>query len=933
MGDNIVSFWKKTAGMLLSAVLILTIMMPVEVFAKETTEEKTVKVGYVNVATYEEGGEGEYKTGSGYEYLQKISYYTGWNYEYVYGSFSELYDKLTTGEIDLFGDISYTEERAEQVSFSSYPQGRDMYFLYTTKDRADLLNGDTSKLQGTRLGVTKGSYQESLLEDWLEKNQIDAEIVEYDGYDTSMAALDGGEIDAIATPKLSSEAYSYATIIDIGFSDFYFAVAKNRPDLLVELNSALYEIQSSYPNYNEALESKYQMNMISDTYLNEKEQNWLEDHDYTMRLGYLKNNLPYSDQDSEGNLTGVLKTLTESLEHDFDLQTECIAYDNYLEFQDALDSGKVDAIGPVYSDYWLAEQHNRVQTNAVVTTTPVLFVRADGGDSFIDTVAVSDEGFFCADAAATIFPDSEIVTYATMEECLQAVMDGKAGCVIATASQTNLLKQYDAQNKLQIAELAQQIEVGICTSKSDTALASIINKGISMSGGLLSGAVLTQNSYAEKNYTLRTYIEDHMLHFYAVILIAMAALVLLIVYLLHMNEMAKQANVAMKEALREADEANRAKSTFLANMSHDIRTPINGIMGMLNMIDTYPDDQKRVKDCLQKIRTSSAHLLQLINDVLDLSRLEAGQVILEHVPFNLRQVGEEALAVVEQQAAEAGLQTKADHIDGTDIWLIGSPLHYKQIMLNLYTNAMKYNKPGGLLYTNLEEYSRTEDTLTLKITVKDTGIGMTQEFIDHKLFSPFVQEDGGARTKYKGTGLGMSIVKRIVEEMHGSIQVESKLGEGSTFTVYLPFEIDHSEHRRLVEQEEKAPDITGVHALLVEDNELNMEIAEFILKEAGAIVTKAYNGQEAVDLFENSEEGTFDVVLMDIMMPVLNGLDATQKIRALKRWDAPTVPIFAMTANAFSEDAKKCLKAGMNEHIAKPVDPEKLVAMIGRYVR
>ena len=927
------SFWKKAAGVMLSVLLVWTAVIPMNLYAGEATEEKTVKVGYVNVPTYEEGGEGEYKTGSGYEYLQKISYYTGWKYEYVYGSFKELYDKLVTGEIDLFGNISYTEERAELFSFASYPQGRDMYFLYTTKDRDDLLNGDTSKLQGAKIGVTKDSFQESLLKTWLDQNQMHARIVEYDGYDSSMEALDSGVIDAIATPKLSSEKYPYTTIIDIGFSDYYFAVSKARPDLLAELNQALYEIQSNYPNYNSALETKYQANMISDTYINKKEQQWLDQHNNTMRLGYLKHNLPYSDQDEDGNLIGVLETLTVALDNNFGLRTEYMAYDNYMEFQDALETGEVDAIGPVYGDYWLAEQHNRIQTNAVVTTTPVLFLRNDNWGSFTDTVAVSSEGFFCADAVSTIFPDSEILTYDTMEDCLQAVMDGEAGCVIATASQTNLLKQYDKKNLLQIAELSHQIEVGICTAKENTELANIINKGISSAGGLLSGTVLTQNSYAEQNYTLRTYIEDHLLHFYAVILVAMAALVLLIIYQLHVNEMAKQANAAMKEALQAADEANRAKSTFLANMSHDIRTPINGIMGMLNMIDKYPQDQSRTRECLAKIRTSSEHLLQLINDVLDLSRLEAGQVVLEHVPFNLRKVCEEALAVVEPQAIEAGLQTKADHMDGTDVWLIGSPLHFKQVMLNLYTNAIKYNKPGGLLYTNLEAYNRTETTLTLKLTIQDTGIGMTQDFIDTKLFSPFIQEENGPRTKFKGTGLGMSIVQRIVEEMHGSIQVESKVGEGTTFSVYLPFEIDHSEHERPVEQEDEEGNIAGVHVLLVEDNELNMEIAEFILREAGAIVIKAYNGQEAVDLFKTSEEGSFDVILMDIMMPVLNGLDATRKIRNLQRKDASTIPIFAMTANAFSEDARKCMEAGMNEHIAKPVEPEKVVSLICRYVK
>ncbi len=253
-------------------------------------------------------------------------------------------------------------------------------------------------------------------------------------------------------------------------------------------------------------------------------------------------------------------------------------------------------------------------------------------------------------------------------------------------------------------------------------------------------------------------------------------------------------------------------------------------------------------------------------------------------------------------------------------------------MLNLYTNAMKYNKPGGLLYTNLEEYSRTDDVLTLKLTVRDTGIGMTQDFVDNKLFTPFVQGENGPRTRFKGTGLGMSIVKKIVDEMHGSITVESEVGVGSTFTVLLPFEIDHSEHKPQPEREEAPADITGARILLVEDNELNMEIAEFMLQDAGAVITKAENGRAAVDTFVENPAGTFDVILMDIMMPVMNGLDAARAIRSMGRADAKTIPIFAMTANAFSEDVEKSIAAGMNEHVAKPLDSKKLVRLIARYL-
>ena len=920
--------------------MVFALSLSFSAFAQGNTAKKVVRVGYVNVATYEEGGEGEYKTGSGYEYLQKISYFTGWKYQYVYGSFKELYDMLVEGEIDLFGDVSYTEERSKLFFFSTYPQGKDVYFLYTTKDRTDLLSGNVRRLQGTRIGVTQGSYQETLLREWLANNNIDAKIQMYDGYEALMADLDGGNLDVIATPKLSSGDYHYGAIIDIGFDDYYFAVSKSRPDLLSELNEALYQIQSGDPNYNATLESRYQVSMISDTFISEREKAWLAKHNNTIRLGYLDDNLPYSACDLEGNLVGVLQALVESMEHHFCVTVETTSYSVNTEMMDALVAGDLDAIGPLYSDYWLAEQNNLIQTNVILSTTPVLFYgKKKNEESPTHVIAVSDPGFLRPDVIKIMVPDSEVVVYNGVENCLNAVKNGKASGMVVAASQINLVKRYRVADQLQVAEIPGQIEICIGTTKGNPELANIFNKGITTAGNGLSGAVLSQNSYVKQDVTFRDFVEEHLAVIAVVASGVITALLLVVMYMIRMTMQIREANKEitkkqeeLQKALKEAERANSAKTTFLANMSHDIRTPINGIMGMIEIIEKNPDNPQKRQECLKKIRASSDHLLQLINDILDLSRLESGQIVLEHVPFNLRQVGEDTVTVVEGQAKEAGVQTICEHMDGSDIWLIGSPLHYKQIMLNLYTNAIKYNKPGGLLYTNLEEYSRTDDVLTLKITVRDTGIGMTQEFIDTKLFSPFIQGESGPRTKFKGIGLGMSIVKAIVEEMNGSIHVESKVGEGTTFTVFLPFEIDHSSHKEPEKEKEVQADITGISVLLVEDNDLNMEIAQFLLEDAGAVVTKAENGKIAVEKFASSAVGEFDLILMDIMMPVMDGLSATKAIRAMDRADAKTIPIFAMTANAFSEDEQKSIDAGMNEHVAKPLESEKLIALIAKYV-
>lgn len=924
-------------------IILFLILNPVNTFAENnntnTTNDKTIKVGYVNVPTYEEGKDGEYKTGAGYEYLQKISYFTGWKYEYVYGSFKELYQMLINGEIDLFDNISYTEERTSLFNYSKYPQGKETYYLYTTTNRSDLLYSNIKEFSNLKIGVTKDSNQKTVLIQWLENNNITADIIEFDGYNTSMKALDNAEIDAIATPQLSNN-YNYATIIDYGFCDYYFAVAKDKTDILSELNEALYEIQSSDPNYNAVLQSKYQVNMLSDTFINAKERAWLDTHNNTIRMGYLDNNLPYSDLDDNGNFIGVLNALTETMQDNFNINIKVYCYNNHTELYSAFLNGEIDAIGPSYSDYWLAEQYDLIQTNSIITSTPVLFFNSNSNENVTGTIATSNESFISSDVIKILFPDSEILFYDTTKDCFNSVINGQANSTIVTASQINLMKQFDINSQLQIAEVSKQIDICICTTKSEPELANIINKGITAAGTFLSGAVLSQNSYIEHEYTFKDFFETHIMYIILIIAIVITILLFILIYMYNTSKRLQAANIEitqkqaeLENALQTAEYANNAKTTFLANMSHDIRTPINGIMGMLNIIEKSENNKQKTDECLDKIKTSSEHLLQLINDVLDLSRLESGQVILEHVPFNLRQVGEEALSVVESQAIENNIQTISEHIDGTNIWLIGSPLHFKQILINLYTNSIKYNKPNGTLYTNIEEYSRTNDTLTLKITVKDTGIGMTKEFVDNELFTPFIQGENGPRTKFKGTGLGLSIVKEIVEEMNGYINVESEVDKGSTFTVILPFQIDHSNHIIENKQTEKAIDISGTKILLVEDNELNIEIAEFILQDAGAVITKASNGQIAVDTFTNSPVGTFDIILMDIMMPVMNGIDATKNIRQLNRPDATTIPIFAMTANAFSEDIKKSIEAGMNEQLSKPLDPNKMIELISKYTK
>ena len=385
-------------------------------------------------------------------------------------------------------------------------------------------------------------------------------------------------------------------------------------------------------------------------------------------------------------------------------------------------------------------------------------------------------------------------------------------------------------------------------------------------------------------------------------------------------------------AAKKAEAANEAKTEFLQRMSHDIRTPINGIRGLVNMADHYADDMEKQTEYRTKVKEASNLLLELVNDVLDMSKLESGEIVLEEIPFNLSSISREVFVVIEQMAAEANIQIVWEKKEITHRDFIGSPGYVKRVMMNILSNAVKYNKENGQIYVSCVEIpSEQPEMTTMEFVCRDTGIGMTEEFQKH-IFEPFAQEQPGSRTKFAGTGLGMPITKKLVEKMGGAITFESEKGVGTTFVIRIPFKIDLDADKREEQKDVSEKSIKGLHILLAEDNELNMEIAEFAIQNEGAEVTKAWNGQEAVEIFEKSRSGEFDVILMDIMMPVMNGYKATKMIRSLDRADAKEVPIIAMTANAFAEDRIRVKEAGMNEHVAKPVDVELLIKVIHKLV-
>ena len=401
----------------------------------------------------------------------------------------------------------------------------------------------------------------------------------------------------------------------------------------------------------------------------------------------------------------------------------------------------------------------------------------------------------------------------------------------------------------------------------------------------------------------------------------------------HEQEKDEKYKAELLRAAKKAEAANEAKTEFLQRMSHDIRTPINGICGMINVADYYADNMEKQTECRAKIKEASHLLLELINEVLDMSKLESDEVVLEEIPFNLNSISEEILGVIEHMATEQNIRIIWEEKEVTHWNLIGSPVHVKRILMNILSNAVKYNKENGYVYISCREIPSKQTAMTtLEFVCRDTGIGMTEAF-QKRIFEPFAQEHAGSRTKFAGTGLGMPITKKLVEKMSGTISFESKEGTGTTFVIRIPFRIDTDMKDRTEAEEKTETSIHGLHVLLTEDNELNMEIAEFVLQNEGAVVTKAWNGQKAVDIFRKNRPGEFDAILMDIMMPVMNGYEAAKMIRSLDREDAKVIPIIAMTANAFTEDKMRAKEAGMDEHIAKPVDGKLLVKVINELVK
>ena len=917
---------------------VMLLFVPVFVYASEiksdgkTTqameeENKTVRVGYFPYANFQEGGYGEHKQGAGYEYLQKISYITGWKYEYVYGSFKECLDMLADGEIDLLGSVSYTPERAESIDYSTYAEGTERYWIYTREEHADLADGDLKQMNGCRIGATDGSYQKELLEKWLDSNQIQAEVVICKGYDEMIEKLDADELDALVVPALSVNS-DFIVIANIGAGDCYFGVSKSRPDLLKELNSALEEINNTETDYSSKLYARYEGKAVINYALNKEEKQWLDAHENTICVGYLKDNLPFCGEEN-GKLTGILGTVLDTVQEKYKITIKAVPCSTGEQMNEALQSGEIDIAGPIIQDLYTQEQFQVILTDEIFDITPVVIYKGNEYRSSLSTIAATDTSLYSELMVSFLFPDAEIKQYDTQEECLEAVANGKVGATVIPSSKINLLNESPMTKSLSFAEMAKRQELALFTTRENRRAATIINKAIEQSSNVLNGVVLAQNSVSEKKMTLQDVFAEYGGLAVGVSFVIIFVL-LLLVYSLSVSR--KKQMEALKEA-QDANAANIAKTTFLNHMSHDIRTPMNAIVGFTDIAMKRKPD-KEVENCLKKIRQSSEYLMTLINDVLDISRIESGKLEYKPVPADLRDIINTVSSIARGYMENRDLNFCVSREELKTPYVMADELRIREVLLNIISNAVKFTKDGGTISFVAENCpGNDEHHVIVRYRISDTGIGMSEEF-QSRIFDEFTQENDGARTSYKGTGLGMAIAKKYVDLMGGKIEVSSRQGVGSTFTVEIPLRIAE---QILTEKEEKLRkdmDLHGLHVLLAEDNDLNAEIAVSLLEEQGMIVTRAADGKSALLQFCNTAPGTFDLILMDIMMPEMNGYETTKAIRNLSnRPDGKEIPIIAMTANAFAEDVQAALDAGMDDHVAKPMDMDILISAIEKCVK
>lgn len=934
--------WKSICAML-CLLLLLSALFPVKA-AAETVPAKVVRVGSFE-DTFNYVNEKGIRKGYGYELLQTLSGYTGWQFEYVTCDWSDCFEKLKNGEIDIMGDISYTEDRTEEMLFSDEPMGEEKYYLYADLSREDISASDYKTLNGKKIGVLMGTEPEVMLTEWEEKYGLKTQHVNIANNEDVKQKLANHEIDCFVSLEESFWAeLGISTITRVGSSGIYYAINKDRPDLKEELDNAMRALEDADPFYTADLYKRY-FSLDYTPILTGEEKAWLKEHG-AIRMGFLTSDSGVSTYDpATGELIGTIVDyirFARGCLGNQELEFQLVGYDDKEAELNALKSGEIDMVFHFDQSPNLAEEYRVACTNTTWTSNMMAVTNKQYfNENNANRVAVPQNKLSLTRYLAVYYPQWEIVDCAAQEDAIKLVKDGQADCfVTGVSSQENYSKNYGFYS----VPLPNPAKSCFAVNSGNRHLLSILNKTIkAMPTNMLTGSLAMYKSSSRK-VTLSDFIKDNFFMVLQVSSIAVAVILLAILKLLRKARKAEAAarkaandtqelNAKLQIAAENAESANRAKSTFLFNMSHDIRTPMNAIIGYADLASRHSDDPAKLKKYMENIQVCGQNLLMLLNNVLDLARIENDKTEMEYSVSDIEKDFRNCLAMFRNQADSKG-QTLTVTTQLPYPYIYADIPHLTEVCTNLVSNAVKYTGAGGTIRCGVtQKPGEKEGWCDTVVTVADNGIGMSQEFQKH-IFEPFERERTSTVSKVEGSGIGMGIVKKLVGLMGGTVEVESKIGVGSTFTVTIPCRIaseDEIQAKREINPSDQKC-LCGTRILLTEDNDLNAEIATELLQEEGCTVDRAKDGVECVDMLEKAANGTYQLILMDVQMPVMNGYDATKKIRRIDDPQKANIPIVAMTANAFSEDRQVALDAGMNDHIAKPINMSVLVPTLRKYL-
>ena len=945
---------KKNLAVLCTSIFVILgmwLMLSVHCQAAETNNDEKQQTQTIRIGAFEDTfnyvDKNGVRRGYGYELMQALAGYTGWKFEYVKCDWSNCFDKLENGEIDIMGDISYTDERAQKMLFPDEPMGEEKYILYADLSDMDIETSDFKSLDGKRVGVLLGTEPEIMLTEWENKNGIHTEHVNVNNNDDVEKKLANHEIDCFVSLEESIwSEQGISSVTTIGKSGIYFAINKERSDIKTKLDYAMRQLEQDSPFFKADLYKKY-FTLDYIQLLTGKEKGWVEEHG-GIQIGFLNNDPAIFSMDKEtGKLTGMLaeyisyaKDCLGNQTLEFNIQ----AYDNYDEMIQALQNREIDVAFYAGRNPDFAEKNGYALTNTAWTYSLMAVTDEKNFDEDkVYTVAVPKEKEALKQYIAFSYPQWKIVDYDSLDDAADMVIQEKADCFLMGASQALI---YDNRQNFKSFPLTNTMEACFAVRGGEGSLLSILNKTLkAMPSDMLTSALAIYDSTPDK-VTFLDFLKDNILAFFVTAGFFVLSIISIILVLLRKARKAEAAaklaandtqklNEKLEIALKKAEDASLAKTSFLNNMSHDIRTPMNVILGYAQLMENELNgkDIPEVLEHLEKLQQSGNLLLSIINNVLDMARIESGRMEIDENYCRIEDVWKSLFAVFDEKARKKNISlhytmnVEHEHVL-TDVTKV------KEILVNILSNAIKYTPAGGSVMVYVDELPCDESgCMIVRIRISDTGIGMSQDYLT-KIFEAFTREKNTTKSKIAGTGLGMSIVKNYVDLLGGTIDVESELGKGSTFTVTLKHRI--ADERYYVKKHIEEPGtgneiLEGRNILLAEDNDLNAEIAEAILERAGLRIERVENGIQCVNRILKMPAGTYDMIFMDIQMPQMDGYKATQTIRNLPDKDKACIPIIAMTANAFAEDKKKTMEAGMNAHLSKPLNVPELMDTIRKF--